>query len=155
LAVSLTIWIDSDACPRAVKDIVYRAAQKRHLAVRVVANKAQHVPPSEHIRMIQVSGGPDVADDYIAEHAVANDLAITQDIPLAARLVPMGVVTLSTRGEEFTDDNIRERLSVRDFMTNLRDSGIQTGGPSAFGVKQKQKFANAFDRALSRLASRG
>jgi len=86
-----TIWIDSDACPRAVKDIIFKAAQKRSLPVRVVANKAQHVPASEHIRMIQVDGGPDVADDYIAEHAVKNDMAITQDIPLAARLVPMNL----------------------------------------------------------------
>lgn len=147
---SPTIWLDAEACPKAVKEIVYRASEKRGLDVRVVANKAQYVPRSERVHMIQVPGDPDAADDFIAEHAVEGDIAITQDIPLAARLVPKKVVTLSPRGDEFDEDSIGERLSMRDFMTDLRDAGVMTGGPSAFGAKEKQKFANAFDRALQR-----
>jgi uncharacterized protein YaiI (UPF0178 family) len=146
----MRIWIDADACPRAVKDVVFRASQRTSTPVSVVANKAMHVPPSELISMIQVAGGPDVADDHIAEHAGAGDIAITADIPLAARLVDARVVVLTPRGEELDHENVQERLSVRDFMSDLRDTGVMTGGPRAFSEKDKRSFANALDRALSR-----
>jgi uncharacterized protein YaiI (UPF0178 family) len=101
--------------------------------------------------MVQVAGGPDVADDHIVAHAVAGDLAVTADIPLAARLVAKAVITLNPRGEEYDAENIGERLSVRDFLSEARDNGIVTGGPSAYGPKDKQRFANALDRALQRM----
>lgn len=151
----MRIWIDADACPRAVKEIVFRAGERTSIPVSVVANKAMHVPRSELISMIQVAGGPDVADDHIAEHASSGDIAITADIPLAARLVEKRVVTLNPRGEEYDQENIGERLSVRDFMSELRDSGVVTGGPRAFGDKDKRRFANALDRSLARARSNG
>jgi uncharacterized protein YaiI (UPF0178 family) len=146
----MRIWIDADACPRAVKDIIFRASERRSIAVSVVANKAMHVPASELITMVQVAGGPDVADDHLAEHAEPGDITITADIPLAARLVEREAVVLTPRGEELDEENVAERLSVRDFMTDLRDTGVMTGGPKAFGEKEKRQFANALDRALSR-----
>jgi uncharacterized protein YaiI (UPF0178 family) len=145
----MELWIDADACPKAVKDIVFKASLKRNFPVRLVANKAMHVPRAEHISMIQVPGGPDVADDYIATHAKGEDIAITADIPLAARLVELGAVVLNPRGEEYDAENIGERLSVRDFMADLRDTGVMTGGPAVFGEKDKRNFANALDRALT------
>jgi len=145
------IWIDADACPRDVKELLFRAGGRLQLTVMVVANKAMHVPTSPCIHMIQVPGGPDVADDHIVKESNRGDLAITADIPLAARLVPKGVIVLNPRGEEYDVDNIGERLSVRDFMADARDAGVITGGPSAFGPKDKQRFANALDRALYRV----
>ncbi|HEX5655965.1 MAG TPA: YaiI/YqxD family protein [Polyangiales bacterium] len=152
--MSVRIWIDADACPRDVKEMVFRASGRLQLPVMVVANKAMFVPPSPLITMVQVAGGPDVADDHIASGAAAGDLAITADIPLAARLVPKKVVVLNPRGEEYDAENIGERLSVRDFLTEAREVGIVTGGPSAYGPKDKQRFANALDRALHRLTHR-
>lgn len=148
------IWIDADACPRDVKELVYRASARLALPVRVVANKAMHVPPSPLIEMVLVAGGADVADDHIVAHAAAHDLAITADVPLAARLVAKQVVVLNPRGEAYDAENIGERLSMRNFLTDARDNGIVTGGPSAYGPKDKQRFANALDRALQRLATR-
>jgi uncharacterized protein YaiI (UPF0178 family) len=148
------IWIDADACPREVKELVFRAGERLRIAVMVVANKAMFVPSSALVSMVQVSGGPDVADDHIVERSLAGDLAITADIPLAARLVEKRVVVLNPRGEEYDAENIGERLSVRDFLTEARDLGIATGGPSAYGPKDKQRFANALDRALFRVANR-
>lgn len=146
----MRIYIDADASPRPVKDIVFRAAERTSVEVVVVANKAMFVPRSPLIRMVQVSGGPDVADDYIVEHALEGDIAITADVPLAARLVEKRVVVIDPRGQVLDEDNVGERLSVRDFMTEARDYGITTGGPQAFGPKDKQRFANALDRELSR-----
>jgi len=148
--VTMKIWIDADACPKVVKEIIFKASARLDIVTYVVANKAMYVPSSALIRMVQVAGGPDVADDHIAEHAEANDIAITQDIPLAARLVEKKVVVIGPRGYEYDEENISERLSVRDFMTDLRDSGITTDGPKAFSQRDKQKFANALDRALTR-----
>jgi len=145
------IWIDADACPRDVKELVFRAGERLRLPVMVVANKAMQVPNSPLVSMIQVRGGPDVADDHIVQHALSGDLAVTADIPLAARLVARAVITLNPRGEEYDAENIGERLSVRDFLSEARDNGIVTGGPSAYGPKDKQRFANALDRALFRL----
>lgn len=146
----MRIYIDADASPRAVKDLVFRAAERTSVEVLVVANKAMFVPRSPLIRMVQVSGGPDVADDYIVEHAEEGDVAITADVPLAARLVEKRVVVIDPRGQVLDEDNVGERLSLRDFMTEARDLGIATGGPQAFGPKDKQRFANALDRELSR-----
>jgi uncharacterized protein YaiI (UPF0178 family) len=148
------IWIDADACPRPVKEIIFRAAERTQTPVSLVANKAMHVPSSELVSMVHVPGGPDVADDKIVESADAGDIAITADIPLAARLVEKAIVVLSPHGEEYDEENVRERLSVRDFLSDLRDTGVITGGRGAFNEKDKREFANALDRALSR-AKRG
>jgi uncharacterized protein len=150
----MIIWIDADACPRPAKDIIFRAGERTSISVRVVANKAMFVPSSDLVSMIQVPGGPDVADDYIVAHAARGDIAITSDIPLAARLVERNVVVVNSSGDEYDEENIRERLSVRDFMTDLRDAGVMTGGPKAYGEKEKRRFAAALDRALARARSK-
>lgn len=146
------IWIDADACPREVKELVFRAGERLQIPVVVVANKAMYVPPSAVIEMVQVAGGPDVADDHIVDATGAGDLAITADIPLAARLVAKRVTVLNPRGDEYDSENIGERLSVRDFLTEARENGVVTGGPKAYGPKDKQRFANALDRALQRMS---
>ena len=150
-----TLWIDADATPRDVKEIVFRAADRLRLDTVLVANQRVLVPPGQTtITAVRVDGGPDVADRYIAEHAVAGDVAITADIPLAAILVEKRVITIGPRGEQFTEENVGERLSVRDFMDGLRSSGVDTGGPAAFGPKDKQAFASTLDRVLTRAMRR-
>jgi uncharacterized protein YaiI (UPF0178 family) len=144
------IFIDADACPRDVKDLIFRASDRTGLAVSVVANKAMHVPRSPRITMVQVKGGPDIADDHIAQEGAHGDIAVTADVPLAARLVEKGLFVIDVRGFEYDAENIGERLSMRDFMADVRDAGVITGGPSAFGVKDKARFANALDRVLQR-----
>jgi uncharacterized protein YaiI (UPF0178 family) len=147
----MTLWIDADAAPRDVKDICVRASDRLKLATVLVANQRLQVPAGyAHVSAVRVDGGPDVADRYIAEHAIAGDVAVTADIPLAALLVPNGVVVLDPRGEEYTAESIGERLSVRNFMDGLRGAGVETGGHAAYGAREKQKFANALDRALTR-----
>lgn len=147
----MTLWIDADAAPREVKEICFRASERLKLATILVANQRLQLPPGhKHLSAVRVDGGPDVADGYIAEHAVAGDVAVTADIPLAALLVPKGVVVLDPRGDEYTVDSIGERLSVRNFMDELRGTGVETGGPAAYGAREKQAFANALDRALTR-----
>jgi hypothetical protein len=149
--VGITLWIDADAAPREVKDICFRASERLTLATVLVANQRLQLPPGyPHLSAVRVDGGPDVADRYIAEHAAAGDVAVTADIPLAALLVPKGVVVLDPRGEEYTADSIGERLSVRNFMDGLRGAGVETGGHAAYGAREKQAFANALDRALTR-----
>ena len=151
----MTLWIDADAAPREVKEICYRASERLKLATILVANQRLQLPPGyPHLSPVRVDGGPDVADRYIAEHAVAGDVAVTADIPLAALLVPKGVVVLDPRGVEYTVDSIGERLSVRNFMDDLRGTGVETGGPAAYGAREKQAFANALDRALTRVGRR-
>jgi uncharacterized protein YaiI (UPF0178 family) len=142
------IWIDADACPRDVKDVVYRAAQRTERSVVVVANQAMHVPRSPLIRLERVGSGLDVADDHIVAHAEAGDLAITADIPLAARLVEKRVMVIDPRGDIYDEENVRERLSVRDFMAGVREAGVITGGSPAWGPRDKQRFADALDRTL-------
>ena len=144
----MRIWIDADACPRDVKDVVFRAAERKQLAVILVANKAMHIPRSALVTMVQVKGGPDVADDHIVAASAEGDLAITADIPLAARLVEKRVSVIDPRGEVYDEENVRERLSVRDFMAEVRDTGVLTGGPASYGPRDKLRFANALDRAL-------
>lgn len=149
----MKLWIDADAAPREVKEICFRASERLKLATILVANQRLQLPPGyAHLSAVRVDGGPDVADRYIAEHAVAGDVAITADIPLAALLVPNGVVVLDPRGDEYTVDSIGERLSVRNFMDGLRSTGVETGGPAGYGAREKQAFANALDRALTRAA---
>ena len=148
-APTLRIWLDADACPKDVKEVVFRASGRTGIAVVLVANKAMFTPAhSPLISMVQVSGGADVADDHIVAHASAFDIAVTADIPLAARLVPMRVVVIDPRGERLDDDNIGERLSVRDFMADVRDTGVVTGGPRPYSPRDKQRFASTLDAAL-------
>jgi uncharacterized protein len=146
------IWIDADATPRDVKDLVYRASTRLDLAVVLVANQRLPVPPGNPlVSAVRVDGGPDVADRYIVEHAEPGDVAVTQDIPLAAILVPRGIVVLDPRGDEHTAESIGERLSVRDFMEQLRGSGVETGGPPPFDARARKAFAASLDRVLTRL----
>jgi len=153
--MALTLWIDADAAPRDVKEICFRASDRLKLATILVANQRVQLPAGYlHLTAVRVEGGPDVADRYIAEHAIAGDVAITADIPLAALLVPNGVVVLDPRGEEYTAESIGERLSVRNFMDGLRGAGVETGGHAAYGPREKQAFANALDRALTRALRR-
>ncbi|MDQ6690086.1 MAG: YaiI/YqxD family protein [Gemmatimonadota bacterium] len=147
----MTLWIDADAAPQPVKEICFRASDRLALATILVANQRLPLPPGyPHVSAVRVDGGPDVADSYIVEHAIAGDVAITADIPLASLLVPRDVVVLDPRGEEYTAESIGERLSVRNFMDKLRSTGVETGGHSPYGSREKQAFANALDRALTR-----
>lgn len=149
----MTLWIDADAAPRDVKEICFRASERLSLPTVLVANQRLQLPLGyKHLSAVRVDGGPDVADAYIAEHAVPGDVAVTQDIPLAALLVPNGVTVLDPRGDEYTAESIGERLSVRNFMDSLRGAGVETGGHGAYGAREKQAFANALDRALTRAA---
>ncbi len=149
-ARSFTIWVDADAAPRDVKEIVYRAARRLGVQAVLVANQRLSLPrDNPHLSAVWVRGGPDVADAHIAEHALAGDVAITADIPLAAILVEKGAVVLDPRGERYTEENVRERLSIRDFMESLRGSGVETGGPRPYGARAKQAFAAALDRVLA------
>lgn len=146
----MQIWIDADACPKPVKEIVFRAAVRTATNVILVANQPLSVPPSSLIRAIQVSSGFDVADNYIVANATNGDLLITADIPLAADAVSKGLVVVNPRGEEYTPDNVRQRLNMRDFMEALRSSGINAGGPAPYSPQDRQSFANALDRLLAR-----
>lgn len=143
------IWVDADACPRAVKDILYRAAQRRELLLTLVANQPLQVPRSRFITSLQVAKGFDVADNSIVQRVVAGDLVVTADIPLAADVIAKGALALSPRGDLFTEDNIRQRLSMRDFMDCLRGSGVDTGGPSAYSPADAKRFADQLDRLLA------
>lgn len=147
----MKIWIDADASPRIVKEIVFRASERLQVEVCLVANKPLAKHHSRLINSVVVSEGPDVADDYIAGHATPQDLVITADIPLAARIVEKGGVALDPRGELYTEDNVGERLSVRDMMQELRAEGFAGGGPAQFGLVDRQRFASAFDRTVTRL----
>ena len=145
------IWVDADACPVAIKEILFRAAEREQVQVTLVANQFLRTPPSRFVRAVQVPGGFDVADAEIANRVAPGDLVVTQDIPLAALLVPKGIAVLDPRGEEHTPDTIGERLSVRDFMDQARMAGAVTGGPRPYDARAKQAFAAALDRVLTRL----
>ena len=148
----MKIWIDADAAPREVKELVFRAAKRLDLATILVANQRMQTPIGiPQVSAVVVEGGPDVADRYIAEHVESGDLVVTQDIPLAAILVPRQVTVLDVRGDEHTMETIGERLSIRDFMENLRTTGVTTGGPPPYDARAKQGFASALDRVLTRL----
>jgi len=151
----MKLWIDADAAPRDVKEICYRTSERLKLETILVANQRLQLPPGyTHLTTVRVDGGPDVADSYIAENARAGDVAITADIPLAALLIPKKVIVIDPRGDEYTEETIGERLSVRNFMDGLRSTGVETGGHAVYGQKEKQAFANALDRALTRARRR-
>lgn len=144
------IWIDADACPRVIKEILYRASKRTGVRLTLVANQPLQVPPSRDIRTVQVGAGFDVADNYIVEQLAPGDLVVTADIPLASDAIDKGAFALNPRGELYTTENIRQRLNMRDFMDTLRSSGIDTGGPSTFGQAERQAFANQLDRLLAK-----
>jgi uncharacterized protein len=147
----MRLWIDADAAPREIKDICYRASERLKLDVVLVANSRIQLPAGyAHLSAVRVDGGPDVADTYIAEHAERGDVAITADIPLAALLVPKSVTVIDPRGDEYTAESIGERLSLRNFMDGLRSTGVDTGGKGTYGQREKQAFANALDRVLTK-----
>jgi uncharacterized protein YaiI (UPF0178 family) len=151
----MKLWLDADAAPRDVKEVCYRASERLKLETVLVANQRLQLPLGYvYLSAIRVDGGPDVADRYIAEHASSGDVAVTADIPLAALLVPNGVVVIDPRGEVYTTESIGERLSVRNFMDGLRGAGVETGGHALYGAREKQAFANALDRALTRALRR-
>jgi uncharacterized protein YaiI (UPF0178 family) len=146
------LWIDADAAPRDVKEIVFRAAARLGFETVMVANQRVPLPPGvSTVTAVRVAGGPDVADRHIAEHAAAGDVVVTADIPLAAILVAKAVVVIDPRGELLSAENIGERLAVRDFMDGLRGAGVETGGSRPYGDRDKQAFAAALDRTLTRL----
>lgn len=151
----MKLWVDADATPRDVKAIVLRAAERLRLAAVLVANERIQIPPGHtYVTAVRVDGGPDVADRHIEAAAQAGDVAVTADIPLAAALVAKGVTVLDPRGEEYSTENIGERLSVRNFMDSLRTVGVETGGPPSYGPRDKQAFAAGLDRVLTRALKR-
>jgi uncharacterized protein len=144
----MRIWVDADACPNVIKDILFRAAERVRVSMILVANQPVKTPPSPYIRSQQVSAGFDVADNRIVEQVQAGDLVVTADIPLAAEVIKKGGHALNPRGELYTQDTIGERLSLRDMMEELRSSGVQTGGPPTLNQRDRQAFANQLDRFL-------
>ena len=146
----MRIWVDADACPGVIKDILYRAAERAELHLILVANQVLRTPASPWIRVVQVGRGFDVADNHIANAVESGDLVITADIPLAAGVVEKGASALNPRGELYSRENVRELLDMRNFMDTLRASGVETGGPSAFSQNDRQAFANQLDRFLAR-----
>ena len=144
----MAIWVDADACPTVIKEILYRAADKNQLALTLVANQGLSVPSSPYIKAVQVPAGLDVADHEICRRVSSGDLVITSDIPLAADVIEKGALALSPRGELYTLDTIKSRLTMRDFMDTLRSSGIDTGGPPPLNQRDRQTFANHLDRWL-------
>lgn len=150
----MKIWVDADACPQVIREIIIRAAQRLSLETVFVANKPLYVPESPIFRFVQIRQGPDVADQYIVDQAESGDLVITQDIPLAAQLVNNAVLVVNPHGIHFTAVNIGERLANRDLMQSLRDTGTITGGPKPFSEKDKRQFANTLDQVLTRVLKR-
>ncbi|MCW3481390.1 YaiI/YqxD family protein [Neisseriaceae bacterium JH1-16] len=146
----MKIWVDADACPAAVKDMLFRAADREQVAVTLVANKLLRTPPSQWVNAVQVANGFDVADGYIAHQVQHGDLVVTGDVPLAALVVEAGGEALNPRGERYTADTIRAALTMRNFLTELRDSGVATGGPPPFGQRERQAFARELDGWLLR-----
>jgi uncharacterized protein YaiI (UPF0178 family) len=146
----MKIWVDADACPNVIKEILFRAADRVAVQVTLVANQAIQVPRSRYIRSVQVASGFDVADDYIVQQVKAGDLVITADIPLASEVVDKDCLALNPRGDLYTAENIRQRLNMRDFMDTMRSSGVDTGGPPAFSQADRMAFANHLDRLLAK-----
>lgn len=146
----MKIWVDADACPVMIKEIIYRAANRAEITTILVANQGLSVPPSKFISTVQVSSGFDVADDEIVKRCDAGDLVITADIPLAAEVIDKGGQALNPRGELYTKANIRGKLNMRDFMDTMRSSGVQSGGPAPLGPRDKQAFGNSLDRIIAK-----
>lgn len=149
----MKIWVDADACPNVIKQILFKAAERTRTSMTLVANQKIEVPRSPFINMIQVSSGFDVADDEIVERMSAGDLVITGDIPLAADVIEKDGHALNPRGELYTKENIKARLNIRDFMDTLRGSGINTGGPPALSQMDRKSFADQLDRLLAKYAA--
>ncbi|MGH8492315.1 MAG: YaiI/YqxD family protein [Moraxellaceae bacterium] len=145
----LQLWVDADACPNVIKDILFKAAEKRRIVCTLVANQFIPVPKVDWLKSIQVPAGFDVADDRIVELIQPGDIAITADIPLAAKVVEKGAFALNPRGTFYTTENIKQRLTMRNFMEELRSSGVQVGGPATFSQQDRMAFANALDRFLA------
>ena len=148
----MQIWVDADACPVVIRDILFRAAERTGVLMTLVANKPLRLPVAQNIQFLQVPPGFDAADKRIVELMSAGDLVITADVPLAAAAIEKGGVALNPRGELYTSENVRERLSVRNFLDELRGSGVNTGGPAALGQRERQSFANQLDRLLAKRA---
>jgi uncharacterized protein len=146
------IWVDADACPGPIKEILFRAAERAQVSVTLVANQMLRTPSTRWVRAIQVAGGFDVADDEIVQRVAPGDLVVTQDIPLAARVIDKGALALHPRGELYSAETIAQRLSMRNFMDELRGAGVDTGGPSTFHARDRQAFANQLDRWLQQRA---
>lgn len=144
----MQIWVDADACPKVIKNILFRAAERVQVCLTLVANQPLRIPQSDHIKSIQVPGGFDIADEHIIQKVQKGDLVITADIPLANEIVEKGGYALNPRGEFYTKDNIRERLAIRDLMDELRNSGVDTGGPASINQNDRQTFANQLDQFL-------
>jgi len=144
------IWVDADACPNAIKEILFRAAERARVMVTLVANQPLAAPRLQYVRAVQVAKGFDVADNEIVLRCEAGDLVITADIPLAAEVIAKGATALNPRGELYTKENVKARLNIRDFMDTMRASGIHSGGPPALGPRERQAFANALDRFIAR-----
>lgn len=151
MRVIMRIWVDADACPRVIKDIIYRASERLDIPVCLVANKDLAKHNSHLVDSVVVDEGFDAADDYIVDNIATNDLVITADIPLAARIVAGGGIALDPRGEDYTEENVGERLSMRDLMMELRSGGYVQGGPSPFSNTDRQRFAASLDRLLSQI----
>ena len=151
----MQIWVDADACPGVIKDILYRVAERTQIQVTLVANQLLRVPGSKFIRSVQVPSGADVADAEIVERLAPGDLVVTGDIPLAAQVLEKGGFALNPRGDFYTKDTIAQQLTMRAFMEELRSGGVDTGGPPAFSQADRQQFANALDRHLARHRPRG
>lgn len=145
----MQIWVDADACPKAIKDILFRVAERTAITITLVANQYLQTPPSRHIKFLQVKSGFDVADNEIVKRLSVGDLVITGDIPLAYDVISKGGHAINPRGERYTQDSIKERLNMRDFMETLRASGINTGGPSVLNARDIQAFANQLDKLLT------
>lgn len=150
----MQIWVDADACPKVIKEILFRAAERVRVPLTLVANRSLRVPRSPYIKTLRVPAGFDVADNRIVDQVQSDDLVVTADIPLAAAVIEKGAHALDPRGELYTVNNVRERLAVRDFMDELRSTGVVTGGPSEFGRGDRKAFANALDRVLSKWEKR-
>jgi uncharacterized protein YaiI (UPF0178 family) len=148
----MRIWVDADACPGAIKEILYRAAERAQIQLTLVANHELRIPRSPYVRTVRVSAGFDVADRHIAEVAQPEDLVITADIPLAAQIVEKGGLALNPRGELYTEENVKERLAMRNLMDELRSGGMVTGGPATLDKRDRQAFANQLDRLLAQRA---
>ncbi|PBI80129.1 MULTISPECIES: YaiI/YqxD family protein [Rahnella] len=144
----MQIWVDADACPNVIKEVLFRAAERTGMMVTLVANQIIRTPPSKYLRTLRVEAGFDVADNEIVKRTEPGDLVITADIPLAAEVIEKGGVALNPRGERYTTETIKERLNMRDFMDTMRASGVQTGGPPALNQRDRQQFANELDKWL-------
>ncbi|MEE9335960.1 MAG: YaiI/YqxD family protein [Granulosicoccaceae bacterium] len=146
----MTIWVDADACPGAIREILFKASQRTKIPLTLVANHTQQTPRVPWISFVQVASGFDVADDEIVKRVQPGDLVITGDVPLAAEVVEKKALALNPRGELYSEENIKQRLNMRDFMDTMRSSGIQSGGPAAMGPRERQAFANQLDKYLAK-----